>query len=142
MGDKITIDELKMFLGTGLSGFVDDDVCLLSSLTEMGHIVVSRYDFDLDFRAENFRPCVRPWSHLTREIEHNGESIVPIEFFTSQKLHPDEIAPVIEALKKQVVLGKASYDKTMLYASMLFDIFNWLNRTGDDGQPLAVEMEG
>lgn len=141
MSDRITIDELKMFLGTGLSGFVDDDVCLLSSLTEMGHIVVSRYDFDLDFRAKNFRPCVRPWSHLTREIEHNGERFIPI---VKLGICQGVMTPKMEFYhyRNTQKSRSFSYRDALKMAEWHIDLFGWLDRTGDDGQPLAVEMEG
>lgn len=169
--DKITIDELKVFLGTGLKisypgqkvvgrkeidGFLGPVMAAkLEDVLKVGEIRYIKFtkssiwmgigqslhnckSFDI---GDNFKPIVRPCSHLTKEIDVDGERFVP-----SKILYPmfgDEEAEYMAGqLVSNLDPGTWPLNMANQLARWGFDIFNWLNRTGPDGQPLAVEMDG
>lgn len=172
MSDRITIDELKVFVGTGLEisyqgqkvvgeekidGFLGPVMAAkLEDADKVGKIVYlkftkastwvgigqSLYNCKNFYVGDGFKPIVRPWSHLTKEIEVDGERFVPLDQMTDLSLHDPMIdwEFVIERFIKTVVNGKAGMKRCLELASWNFDIFGWLNRTGEDGKPLAVEM--
>ncbi len=107
MTDKITIEELKMFIGTGLryryNGNVvktdpeqpDSNQFFESNLTpcvKSGTLKVLKFtksdiyygigqslmNYKSFHRTEEFMPIVRPLSRLTEEIEVDGERFVPL----------------------------------------------------------------
>lgn len=162
MADKITVDELKIFVGTGLKikdTHKDLRPTLWSVSEDAFEIAEDGDGWPISFiGGTTFKPIVRPWSHLTKEIEVDGERFIPMfelygsgdndiedGNFTFEDVFPSQTVMVyVDRSRVMVVQHDARFlrfnDATRL-AAWGFDIFNWLNRTGKDGKPLAIEME-
>lgn len=132
MPDKITIDELKLYLGTGLKFKRRDRVYTMRGIEQQ------ELSFDLilteSHKAEinEIKPLVRPLSQLAEEIKVDGKRFVPsIELAWSlyRGVPMDEL---IEPLR---------FTEALLLASWHFDVFGWLQRTGPDGESLAEVLE-
>lgn len=156
---QITIDELKVFVGMGLKmTYVTGGILCsvgvkrLTGVNSNGRL--TRIIFNDDTHASvpnNWNPLVRPWSHLTKEIEVDGERFVPIErIFGCESCrctygtHNDRWTTLIVG---EDVIGSVDHSVNAIpwkgilaLASWHFDIFNWLYRTGEDGEPLAIEL--
>ena len=78
---KLTLEHLAPYFPYGLKGIVTDSSNNGSIETIIGlqgtEIIT---DFDC-IEMDIFKPILRPLSDLTKEIEHNGEKFVPIEWF-------------------------------------------------------------
>ncbi len=149
MSDKITIDQLKIFVGTGLKinshkYICDIDECVIDCC---GLMFDYRGDYDSCYKDIDLsinKPIVRPWSHLTKEIEHNGERFVPILKLLNLNTttRGDDLCKFAAKKTLERVNNKSiSYSELSELSYWHFDVFNWLSRTGEDGQPLAIEMK-
>ncbi len=142
MGDRITIDELKVFVGTGLEIHGHKEICSINecSLKSDG----LEYEFRCEYHSENKaidlcvnKPIVQPVKNITIEYLKKVDPYYygDIEGDKNERSAIRSVA--YNAKHKFLELKEANY-----LARGHFDIFNWLNRTGPDGKPLAIEMEG
>jgi len=131
--DQIKIEELKLFVGTGLKVLYRDKKEHELTGISGGLAVLGKGENWFYADLTNIKPIFRPWSHLNKEIEHNGEKFTPwVRRACWGALEPE----FFDADKDDL-----GFEEALELASWHFDIFNWLNRTGPDGEPLAVEME-
>lgn len=74
------IKEIKGYLGTGCKLIY---ACILDAENDEVNILDSRtlqHAVDTSYGTYEVRLALRPLSDLTKEIEHNGEKFVPIEW--------------------------------------------------------------
>jgi hypothetical protein len=138
MADKISVDELKIFVGTGLKIYDThkENWPELFSVSEQGFDIddcSGEWPIDPNIGGA-FKPMVRPLSNLTKEEMVKAEFIKPnpgdnIDWYFLKCIYTSIIHD-----------GSGSYKSMMYLSSKHYDIFNWLNRTGEDGTPLAVEF--
>lgn len=81
---SLTLEHLSAYLPYGLEvkKIVGGEVLQmmsLSTVTHKGQICIETYSGT--YGDMWFKPILRPLSQLMQEIEHNGESFVPVEWF-------------------------------------------------------------
>lgn len=161
MSDNITVDELKVFVGTGLKfkswQFKENECVELYNVSVDGYYLTYHGSYFIDCAGVEHKPIVRPWSHLIKEIEHEGERFVPmLELYGAGDGDIEDGNFSFGTANKRwttLVYGKSdavmsihhnanhlSYSEALKLASWHFDLLNWLNRTDANGNPLAVEM--
>lgn len=131
--DKISVDELKLFVGTGLKvkdihkgielelwGVTKNEICLYNFKNN------SIDDWSIDYFSRSFMPIVRPISNLTEDIKDN----LSYGFNYLNDTNNIKCNPSFFSLRDGLML-----------INNCCDIFNWLNKTGEDGESLAVELE-
>jgi len=132
MDDKIKVEELKMFWGTGLMVEVEAWNNSMDGVDYVESIKLTDYTFeDLTgtFPADSYKsmlPLVRPLTYLTHEIEVDGKSFEPLDALRLQS-HEDH------QIRYRLNVGKEFNEWLPLrvanaLASWHFDIFNWIPR--------------
>ncbi len=144
MADKISVDELKVFVGTGLTvKDKDNEVHTFDYIkkyssggygvslsghrdTQIGVEIVKGLYYQTGCRIDAIQPMVRPLSQITIEhLNHLGLHTAINSF--GRNVHDYE---------KFVLDGKESLPRCLFLAAKHYDIFNWI------GRGLAVELEG
>lgn len=82
MQDKITLEELALYLPYGLKYSFDGEdlhhTVIGMDITDMGIHLISPYNDYGTCNINRGKPILRPLSQLTQEIEHNGKNFIPI----------------------------------------------------------------
>jgi hypothetical protein len=123
MKREIELKELAAYLPYGLkmtrNGFVGE----LLTLEKHSQFIVSCSDWRESTKDKNpYKPILRPLCALTEEIEHEGETFVPMDklSFKSRKLLSNEISVYPNA---QNGIEYLSYKDMCLLLEWKFDIF-------------------
>lgn len=130
MTDRITADEIAIFLGTGLQARVHGDrvSCTVEGLDlgleakDKPEIILERVSVPID----KMRPIVRPLSSITK-TEKVALRISDVQW---------------------AILHNAGYKipESLMYrtvralVSKHYDLFDWLGRVGADGKSLAISV--
>lgn len=145
MSDKITVDELKMFVGTGL-GLKDlsdntDGVLWYVGGDEFGMTNPTIERWLINKAGDRFKPIVRPLSQFNKNITHRGETFLPItKFLCEEDLKSGHIIRnFMLKLNQGITYRCLAWCDLQKLSHLHFDCFRWLNKTGEDGMPLAVE---
>jgi hypothetical protein len=136
--DKITVEELKMFVGTGLEFEVDEvnvlEAVLVTTCDGHEYTAVSGMGScqeSNEFQISCIIPIVRQLSQLTKEIEVDGERFVPIEKImpTSESKNFGWMSdPYMKGLLHSAEIGCLPMNIANKLSSWHFDIFNWIGR--------------
>ena len=84
---KLELRHLAPYLPYGFKIFVDSDGFLqndetfeVNAITQNGvNVSTKRFPFNTDYSFDEFKIILRPLSDLTKEIEINGEQLMPLE---------------------------------------------------------------
>jgi hypothetical protein len=139
--DKISVHEIKMFIGTGLEIYGHDEVsdigeCVVCNDGDLRYVERGDYhSSNCDFNLSDYPPIVRPISHISKEIDHEGMTFIPTEvLFSSQYNFGKEMRVIPQSMFRENPKNWPVWAVSAA-ASMHFDIFNWI------GRGLAKEKE-
>ena len=89
--DNLTLEHLSAYLpyGVELAFIVRDEVRYIDKITGISDIgdyddIKIKLGYNDSEHIWMFKPILRPLSDLTKEIEHNGEKIVPIDYINGE----------------------------------------------------------
>lgn len=77
--ERLTIKELAPYLPYGIDISINGKIQKLNSIDSKAKLVCYGWGDAGFIDTDNVKPLLRPLSQLTEEIEHNGESFVPID---------------------------------------------------------------
>ncbi len=150
--DKITIEELKMFVGTdlkieyaGVDPKHEGDGCFLTNkatVKKIGGLKVVKFTKEniylgigksiMNYKSfvgtSQIIPIVRPLFQLTEEITHNGEQFIPAQVLLSHIKDPSFRYSATESLIWDYKNGAVSMQFALELASWHFDLFDWIGR--------------
>lgn len=139
MADTISVDELKIFVGTGLriyDAHRTHPVMLHGLSFEYFTVDCDNVEWPVDRHiGGTFKPMVRPLSSIP------VEDMISTKLYTpDSKTTPAEIKRMQSVFSNSNIIARFTLTNILLLAEKHYDIFNWLNRTGEDGKPLAIEL--
>lgn len=136
MTDQITIDELKVFLGTGLKVNLDGIIFELEGIhmasdQQKPYAIVGNESV----LFSRYKPIVKPLHKIT--LSHLKES----DLDRYDKTTTGNLKSAINSLKYNARNGYLELIESLYLASKHYDIFGWLDRVDADGNPLAIEKD-
>lgn len=115
--------------------FEDGDTAvyeMMGLFTDSGDIYLDEYETNVD-SEKKCKPILRPLSDLTKEIEHNGEKFVPVEFLNSELItidyfedtdHYEYLMSWINSVDKSHHINFLPFGLIQKLLEWHFDIFN------------------
>ena len=138
---KLELKHLAPYLPYGLKirCFRKGEKLFLEDIILTGEIL--DYILSEDANRYNYhKPILRPLSDLTKEIEHNGEKFVPMEYILSMTSKSFKDSPRQERLTEAVVndlkFGNLQYKYVQKLFEWHFDVFSLLEEIDQIKQPL------
>lgn len=138
---KIELKHLAPYLPYGLKirCFRKGEKLFLEDIILTGEIL--DYILSEDANRYNYhKPILRNLSDLTKEIEHNGEKFVPMEYILSMTSKSFKDSPRQERLTEAVVndlkFGNLQYKYVQKLFEWHFDVFSLLEEIDQIKQPL------
>jgi hypothetical protein len=113
---ELKLEDLVGYFPYGLLGNYNESICILQAIsTDVKKLRVQEYNRNAEMdwcKLSDFKPLLRPLQDLTKEIEHEGETIIPIKVLCdierSDLYWSDEHD--IEVIEDQVVVFHNGYE--------------------------------
>ena len=115
--EKLELKYLAPYLPYGLKFYWED---LKGNINEPWSLTINSIDFALENQN---KPILRPLSDLTKEITHNGEKFIPIDYFVG-----DDSDLVYNACLIHNDFSYLPYNLVQLLLEWHFDIFGLIEK--------------
>ena len=122
--NKLTIEHLAPYLPYGLQ--IHWNTSKRTSIVRMQPSNIS----DVEIYTTNFKPILRPLSDLTKEIEHNGETLIVMHrilesyCFDVSKMTNEEVRQYSESM----IEVDMAYQTGVILFTYHFDVFGLIER--------------
>lgn len=141
---KLELKHIAPYLPYGLKGRVDKESYLQEERERIGElktIDLADHNYELAVYGDlgyflcdisDFKPILRPLSDLTKEIEVNGEIVIPIDYISTSKADKQQM---LNRIENNQSIDVFEYWKIEKLLSLHFDVFGLIE------QGLAIDID-